>query len=85
MYITRHYDLFYHVCKRKLTNKYVLLWSKKHPTNLQQDEFDTIEQVKTRLNHLKKLAEKREARSMIADINGTTYRAACLDMGIKPI
>jgi hypothetical protein len=37
------------------------------------------------LNHQKALAEKRETRKMIADMCGTSYAAACADMGMKKI
>lgn len=45
----------------------------------------TMDGLKKFLNHQKVLAEKRETRKMIADMCGTSYSAACADMGMRKI
>lgn len=41
--------------------------------------------LKKWLNHQKELADKRSFRKMIAEMSGTSYKAACEDMGIGRI
>ena len=45
--------------------------------------IDSKEALNQKIEHLQWLAEKRAARRMIADMCGTSYRAAMADMGLS--
>jgi hypothetical protein len=77
-------DRNYFAGRSKASGKYVLkAWRKTGWHGI--GEFDKADQLKDALAHLRRLADKREARSMIADMCGTSYRAAMADMGMSRI
>jgi hypothetical protein len=72
------YDRIYLVGLSKTTKKYTIWYDKK----VIFDSFDSNE-IKLKLKKLRKLADKRETRHMIADMCGTSYRTAMKDMGLS--
>jgi hypothetical protein len=77
-------DRTYNIGKSKTTGKYKIFQLCKK-TWFDIYETDNLDNLKKEVKRLKKLADKREARQMIADICGTSYSAACKDMGISKL
>ena len=71
----------YRFGKTKSTGLYTV-WEWKESSGF-QIIFQCVkfEELKKYIGHLKYLAAKRESRQAIADICGTSYRAAMADMG----
>lgn len=81
---------------RKIGTKTVLIGQKKTDNNVKVAYFlknnnwklvfeGTFEGLKTFIDNLKKKEDKKEFRKMIAEMNGTSYKAACEDMGLTTI
>lgn len=73
-------EKFFGVGKSKSSGKYVLI----ELPGRNRQEFDTFEELKNKMVKMKKNADKREYRAMIAEMSGTSYSAACRDMGLRP-
>ena len=73
----------YQISKRKESESF-LIYSVSGNSYKKIFEGPKNEMHKT-VKHLKHLANKRETRAMIADMCGTSYRAACEDMGLSKI
>jgi hypothetical protein len=74
------YDRYYVVGKSKTTTDFVIF---EYKNGAWKNIFEgTKEDVKEELKHIRKMADKREARHLIAEMNGTSYRAAKEDMGL---
>jgi hypothetical protein len=75
----------YRICQKK-TNpeiKVVLTLNESKTAWANTVYSGTMEEVKAWIRHQRKLSDKRELRSMIADMCGTSYQAAMEDMGMK--
>lgn len=77
--IIKLFDRAYLTGKSKSTGLYTI-WDQKKGKVF---EAPTLDELKNEIAHMKKLSEKREARQMIADMCGTSFRAAMEDMGLS--
>ena len=75
-------DKTYLIGRIKSTNNLVI-WEKKRNSWKIIHECADMESIKKTLTRLKENAYKRDCRKMIADLCGTTYKAAMQDMGLS--
>lgn len=67
--------------KSKTTGNYAI-WEQRATGYVKVYDCLNLQELKNRITHLKHLAAKRELRTCIADLCGTSYAAARRDMGI---
>ena len=74
----------YEIGRRKGTNKYCIWWLdevlKMWRFSMESEHFADISKE---IKRLRKNAADRERRRIIAELCGTSARAACTDMGLK--